>query len=340
LDLDDSANDDWHRDLHKPRFNTNRRLVKTPNGPVVVHRNVPNKKKGNHQAGGNTGGEESELSLSTVKKGKTRIEESELIALTNAFEQAEREFVIPSLNGSQEEAARCFLNSAEGSSITLVQGPPGTGKTTLLTATICRFLLASTRKLLQPGPDPTLVEEMDSHDGIVHESADDLELDRMFDELFCEEDNMNEIELPRLLVCANSNKAVSVLASRYLRAAQGNTLFHAIMVGDEEKLLADDQPGLRSIYSFTWMDVVIEDWEAIRWLLQDNAKETDELLLQAKALVAKLHAQIPKICKRNKVTPLLNTVIEALEELGACKVSDGNMKEANGHVERSISKLI
>jgi hypothetical protein len=73
LDLDDSANDDWHRDLHKPRFNTNRRLVKTPNGPVVVHRNVPNKKKGNHQAGGNTGEEESELSLSTVKQGKTRM---------------------------------------------------------------------------------------------------------------------------------------------------------------------------------------------------------------------------------------------------------------------------
>jgi hypothetical protein len=94
---------------------------------------------------------------------------------------------------------------------------------------------------------------------------------------FGEEDMYNEINLLRLLICANSsNKAVTVLASRYLRAAQGNTFFHAVVIGDEGKLLGEDQPTLRSIYLFTWMNVVIEEWKAIQRLLQDNAKKTGQ----------------------------------------------------------------
>ena len=49
-------------------------------------------------------------------------------------------FNIPKLNEAQESSMLEFLHSSDGS-ITLVQGPPGTGKSTLLVATICRFLL-------------------------------------------------------------------------------------------------------------------------------------------------------------------------------------------------------
>jgi AAA domain len=57
-------------------------------------------------------------------------------------------------------------------------------------------------------------------------------------------------------------------------------------------------------------------------------------------LVDKLHAQIPQICERKEVTPQLNIAVEALEELGSYKVSNGDMKEAKAHVNMFISKLI
>jgi hypothetical protein len=61
--------------------------------------------------------------LSMVKQEKSRTEDLALIALSKAFEQAEHEFITPPLNGSQEDAASNFLNSAKGSSIMLVPGP-------------------------------------------------------------------------------------------------------------------------------------------------------------------------------------------------------------------------
>jgi hypothetical protein len=64
LDLDHSANDDWHRDPHKP---SHHQPAQAPNGPALVHRDVVNKKKDDHQAGNDNGGEESKLSLSMVK---------------------------------------------------------------------------------------------------------------------------------------------------------------------------------------------------------------------------------------------------------------------------------
>jgi superfamily II DNA or RNA helicase len=77
---------------------------------------------------------------------------------------------IPTPNATQEKAVGSFLKSDE-KSISLVQGPPGTGKTTLLCATICRWLVQ---------PDFT----------------------------------------QPLVVCAPTNKAVSVLVTRFLKAAE------------------------------------------------------------------------------------------------------------------------
>jgi hypothetical protein len=282
-----------------------------------TNRDLATKKESNQ-------GEESECSLSIEQEQETTLRQES--AQSKALKQAERDFVIPPLNGAQECAAVQFLDP-EGSSLKLVQAPPGTGKTTLVTTIICRYLLDNTRKRVYP----PLMEELDEDD-------DNTEPDSKFYPWL--RDNNNEIKRPRILVCAVSNKAVTVLASSYLRAAQGSTLFHAVMVGDEGKLLVDGQPGLRSIYVFTWMDAVIEEFQAIHWLLQDDAKEKEELLLRARALATKLHAQVPDVCSREKVTPLLNAVVESLEEFGACKVSGGDLELAKTHAEKCINKLI
>lgn len=102
-----------------------------------------------------------------------------------------------------------FLNSPRGT-ITLVQGPPGTGKTSLLIATICKFL----------------------------ESR----------------------QQPRLLVCAPSNKAVTVLASRYLEVVnKKNTTFCAALVGDKDKIMSEDHLRFKDIFVYGYLSNILKE---------------------------------------------------------------------------------
>jgi hypothetical protein len=73
---------------------------------------------------------------------------------------------------------------------------------------------------------------------------------------------------------APTNKAVSVLASRFAASINQDTCnCNAIMVGDAEKLLvdersskgqADDSMQLRSMFIFSWMQTIIDDYRKIR----------------------------------------------------------------------------
>ena len=91
------------------------------------------------------------------KKGKNNVNNGEYLEESKmTLKEARKIYVFPNLNKSQEEAARTFLNSNDGS-LTLCQGPPGTGKTTVITATICRYLLMhrhyqSKRRLMVTAP--------------------------------------------------------------------------------------------------------------------------------------------------------------------------------------------
>lgn len=119
-----------------------------------------------------------------------------------------RSFTIPQMNDCQQKASIAFLSSPRGT-IELVQGPPGTGKTTLLTATICRFLV---------------------------------------------ERSAAGITQPRLMVCAPSNKAVTVLAARYLEAENTkHSAFRAAMVGDRDKMLSEDRLRFKDIFVYDWL---------------------------------------------------------------------------------------
>ena len=75
----------------------------------------------------------------------------------------------------------------------------------------------------------------------------------------------------RLLVSAPTNKAVSVLATRYLSAIRHGTTCpcNAIVVGDADKLLgdssnSDNSSPLRSIFLYTWLPDVIVGYTRIR----------------------------------------------------------------------------
>lgn len=107
------------------------------------------------------------------------------------------------------------------------RSPPGTGKTSLLVATICRYLSSS------------------------------------------------NTPRGRLLVCAPTNKAVSVLANRFLTAATDSygCTVNVILVGDDDKLLEGKKHSpLRPHYVYSWKEKVLQEFGAIKSFL-DPEKE-------------------------------------------------------------------
>ena len=156
-------------------------------------------------------------------------------------------FYIPKLNASQERVADTFIHSKENS-ITLCQGPPGTGKTSMVVSIMCRYLLQD------------------------HQIPDDGSGRR------------------RLMVCAPTNKAISVLASRFLTTLKDDAVCNIVLVGDSDKLLVDeisrgegnhqrsdnlDQDAmmrLRTIFVYSWMEMVIDDYHKIRSQFDGQAR--------------------------------------------------------------------
>ncbi len=129
-------------------------------------------------------------------------------------------FVVPPLNPTQNRVATQFLQSPSGK-ITLVQGPPGTGKTTLLVSILCRYLIQSLSS-----STTTVLPVLDDKDkpGPMDPSGPNK----------CQ---------GRIMVCAPTNKAVHVLASRFVKATQksSDVSFNIILVGDADKILMDDR---------------------------------------------------------------------------------------------------
>ena len=83
----------------------------------------------------------------------------------------------------------------------------------------------------------------------------------------------------RLLVCAPTNKAVTVLATRFMAAMNPEKCrYNALMVGDAEKLLAEELGSnnsssnnkqkqqletLKSIFVFSWLESMVESYKRV-----------------------------------------------------------------------------
>jgi hypothetical protein len=239
-------------------------------------------------------------------------------------------FTIPAMNEYQEKASTKFLNASPGS-IILVQGcvqfflkqtsfsaprllfclsftctqysshffveqicsPPGTGKSTMLTATICKFLeegLAAGRKQ------------------------------------------------PRLMVCAPSNKAVTVLAARYLEAEHMKTSpFRAVMVGDKEKMLSEHRRRFKDIFIYTWVENMVKDLKSI---CQSDRNKADKSK-QIKALEKRLYDGVPERSEQG-VQALMQRLLDSVSSLEKGKV-DKTVKELTRRLwflERDIQGVL
>ena len=73
----------------------------------------------------------------------------------------------------------------------------------------------------------------------------------------------------RILVCAPTNKAISVLATRFMECFdESKANFTPIMVGDADKLLGDEKSNtsnkLRGILCYSWLQTLLEEYRSIR----------------------------------------------------------------------------
>lgn len=85
-----------------------------------------------------------------------------------------------------------------------------------------------------------------------------------------------------IMVCAPTNKAISVLCTRFLDSIVGDERCNIVLVGDDVKLLDDDfsrnrhggeSSKLRSIFLYTWINTVLDDYGVIRRYLTNNYRD-------------------------------------------------------------------
>jgi hypothetical protein len=198
---------------------------------------------------------------------------------------------IPTLNESQEKAANSFINGP-AQNLSLVQGPPGTGKTTFLTAVLCRTFL----------------------------------IDYSVDTEYC---HLNRNK--RVLVAAPTNKAVSVLASRFMKATNSHMGLNVVLIGVEDALFPKDEDDddaskiLRGIFVYTWVEELMKDLES---LMLCSTKvpiltEIEEVFNCANFLVTKMKTGIPELSAKFGSLQFGRCWLHMLSELPQKIVNEG-----------------
>ncbi|KAL7546436.1 hypothetical protein ACHAWF_009776, partial [Thalassiosira exigua] len=220
---------------------------------------------------------------------------------------------IPTLNPTQEHAAKSFLDSPKESLI-LVQGPPGTGKSTFLVNVICRRLAA----------------------------------------------NPNA----RLLVTAPTNRAVTVLAERFLdvidNCESGKLLCkcNAVLVGVEDKLISHTSKteaeyisaetlssSLKSIFVHTWKDNLKNEClsilECLKQIHCEKSPTLDSLIGKVEKVGTKLSSSLPSQKSAFTYAKLLLRQLRATSAANAWESSNeskySECSAYTAHVEKSIS---
>jgi len=210
---------------------------------------------------------------------------------------------IPTLNQTQERAAKRFLDSPNESLI-LVQGPPGTGKSTFLVNIICRRLVS----------------------------------------------NPNA----RIMVTAPTNKAVTVLAERFLKVISGDeTPFcPCVLIGVEDKLIdtstehvsSDALPSsLRSIFVYSWVDTVKDECISLLCNIKDlqrpNDTECNTLIAIAERIKTKIVMSIPSVSNVVRCAKLLVKELKE-ESLETAIIQIKDLVEALGVMDSPVSELL
>lgn len=230
-------------------------------------------------------------------------------------------FYMPELNLAQDDAAVAFLHSSPNT-ITLIQGPPGTGKTSLLVSIICRYLVDSVSQREFMG-------------------ACKFSCNR------------------KLVVAAPTNKAVAVLATRFMNSLKSHSSiqFNAILVGDADKLFPDkgngdgtiralgdaftgsDHNGLKSIFLYTWIQNITKQFSRILAFLMPDYRGFDtppilyRLAVQLRQRMTGSLLHLPV-----SVVTGMNDIIQSLDSIRSSRYCGPNTSLSDD-VEKLIDEL-
>lgn len=132
----------------------------------------------------------------------------------------------------------------------------------------------------------------------------------------------------RLLVCAPTNKAVSVLATRFVQSLESASHsptsiaapINVVLVGDADKLLegAGKSSPLRRVFLYTWMEAIADEYRKLRnaFLPGSNSRGTlsmHDLLHTARTLQARLLSNLEGL--QAELVTATAQVTEALQGL-------------------------
>ena len=158
----------------------------------------------------------------------------------------------------------------------------------------------------------------------------------------------------RVLVAAPTNKAISVLASRFLRATNGYMGLNVVLIGVEDSLFppdenADELRSLKGIFVYSWVEELMTDMET---LMLDPYKipmleEIEETSFLASFLVQKLTNSIPQLSQKFGSWQNGRSWLHMLKELpqniasedgGTAKVLD-SVRAVNKSLSQLLSSL-
>lgn len=130
----------------------------------------------------------------------------------------------------------------------------------------------------------------------------------------------------RLMVCAPTNKAVSVLVTRYLGSIRHtkHDPFNVVMIGDQDKLLVEEKGSaehddslpafqVRNIFVYTWIHGMVEDCKYIRRKLNGGALDVGGLLTRTHRLCSRLMNSLPRTIVDSSLTSIIRDVRKTIE---------------------------
>lgn len=213
----------------------------------------------------------------------------------NSSKSLQEIFRVPPLNETQEKAARSFLG-AEEDTITLVQGPPGVlERKGIVHLTHC-LDQPHTYFFFVPGTGKTT----------------------LLLAVICRYVALHFPQKRRLMVCAPTNKAVSVLCERFLGSMKSeNPPCNVVLVGDEDKLLLEGSNDrrtateLRSIFLYSFVDTIVDDMKFMRRTLMRSGTRHRGLVRAGRRLVHRLKQNVSD-------TQVINGTAEVLQNLEDC----------------------
>jgi len=142
-----------------------------------------------------------------------------------------------------------------------------------------------------------------------------------------------------LMICAPTNKAVSVLCHRFmqtLKDGNGHLPCNVVLVGDEDKLVGDgygrehkhrhssEATPLRSIFLYTWLQTVLDEYGRIKKYLTAAKRNSNDIHHMIR-LSRRLQGRLSKSLSLSKsVSGQLRELTTALEEASQGKLTQRN----------------